>query len=136
MPITVRWDNDSQTVVYYEFNGKWTWEEYHNAIHSAYELVEKLPYVVNMILDFRHANVMPSNALSIFGRSMKTPPRDFDLAVLVTKSGFIEAIYNVFRRVNGKMAEKLVMVKTVEEARALLAAYDAKRPTPVAAVTP
>ena len=134
MPITVKWDNDSKTVVNYEFNGKWTWDEYHTAIHTAYEMVEKLPYIVNMILDFRHANAFPSNALSIFGRSMKTPPKEFDLALVVSRSGFIEAIYYVFRRLNGKLAEKLVLVKTLEEARTVLAAYDAKRKTPIAAM--
>ena len=127
MPITVRWDNDSHTVVNYEFTGKWTWDEYHAAIHTAYAMVEHLPYIVNMILDFRNANVLPGNALSIFGRSMKTPPKEFDLAMVVSKSGFIEAIYNLFRRLNGKMAEKVVLVKTLEEARARLAAYDANR---------
>jgi hypothetical protein len=132
MPISVKWDNDKKTVVHYEFNGKWTWEEYHSAIQQAYEMVKELPYIVNMILDFRFANVLPSNALSIFGRSMKTPPKEFDLALIVSKSGFIEAIYNVFRRLNGKMAEKLVLVRTIEEARSVLADYDAKRTTPVA----
>lgn len=130
MPITVQWDSEEKSVVHYAFEGKWTWDEYHAAIAQAFEMVKDLPYVVNMILDFTQSSVFPSNALSHFSSSMKTPPREFDVAVVISKSGFVETLVAVFRRLSSKMGEKLVVRKTLDEARAFLASRERRMLTP------
>jgi hypothetical protein len=126
MPVQISWFNDEKTVVVYKFLGKWTWTDYHNAIREAYELVKDLSYTVNMVLDFEQSTVLPSNALSNFGASAKTPPRDFDFCVIVTSSRFIEAIVSMFRKVNRRMGQKLVLVRTLEEARAFFNRSEAR----------
>jgi hypothetical protein len=130
MPITVQWDSDEKSVVRYTFESKWTWDEYHAAIAQAFDMVKDLPYVVNMILDFSQSTVLPSNALSHFSSSMKTPPREFDVAVVISKSGFIETLVAVFRRLSSKTGEKLVVRKSLEEARAYLATRERRLLTP------
>lgn len=127
MPVSVQWDNESKTIIYYEFSGKWTWVEYREAINTAVQMVEDLPYIVNMILDFRNTGFLPENALSVFGSSVKKPAKDFDLAVVVTNSSFIIAVHKMFQRIYNKFGEKIVTAKTLAEARVLLAEYDRQR---------
>src|SRR5689334_16940942 len=127
MPIKVQWDNEDKRVMRYTFEGRWTWDEYHAAIAEAFQLVKDLPYMVNILLDFTNSNLIPSNALSHFTSSMKTPPREFDVAVVVSKSGFIETLVALFRRISGKMGDKLVAVKTLEEGRAFLATREKRQ---------
>jgi hypothetical protein len=117
MPIHVQFDNEQRTIMRYQFVGRWTWVEYHEAIKNAYELVKAIPYTVNMILDFSQGSVLPHNALSIFGTSMKTPPRDFDFAVVVSESTFIQMLVTVFQRVYRGTGGKLIYAHTLKEAR-------------------
>ncbi|SRR5258706_6926935 len=124
MPITVQWDDDEKRVVRYTFDGKWTWDEYHSAIANAFDLVKDLPYIVNMLLDFSASNLFPSNALSHFAGSMKTPPRDYDAVVVVTRSRFVETIASVISRLSGRIGKKIIVVKTLDEGRAYLATLE------------
>jgi hypothetical protein len=117
MPIHVQFDNEQRTIMRYEFIGRWTWQEYHQAIEQGYTLSKPIPYTVNLILDFSQGNTLPHNALSIFGTSMKTPPRDFDFAVVVSQSAFIQMVVKVFQRVYREMGNKLIYVQTIKEAR-------------------
>jgi hypothetical protein len=131
MPIRVEWDSDEKRVVHYTFDTKWSWDEYHAAIAQAYDMVKDLPYIVNMILDFSSGNMFPSNALSHFGNSMKTPPREFDVAVVVTKSRFVDNLVTILGRIAGKAREKLIVRKSVEEARVYLSTLEKRMIEPV-----
>jgi hypothetical protein len=117
MPIHVQFDNELRTIIRYEFIGRWTWQEYHQTIQKAYELAKPVPYTVNMILDFSRGNALPHNALSMFGTSMKTPPRAFDFAVFVSESSFIQMLVTVFQRIHREVGAKLIYVRTLKEAR-------------------
>jgi hypothetical protein len=124
MPITVQWDNDEQRVMRYTFEGRWTWDEYHHAIDEAFGLVKDLPYIVNMMLDFSSSNLFPSNALTHFSSSMKTPPRDFDAVVVVSGSRFVDTLVSILSRVSSKIGEKLIVVKSLDEGRTYLATLE------------
>ncbi len=124
MPLNVSWGNEEHTYTIFEFVGKWTWEEYHNAVKEGYELTKDIPHMVNILLDISKSNLFPSNMLSHFGSSMQHPPREFDLAVVVSQSGFVNAIAGIIDSLYGKKGAKFKVVKTLEEGRALLADYD------------
>jgi hypothetical protein len=127
MPINVHWDDtETKTVVRYEFLGKWTWSEYHIAINQAYEMVKDIPYTVNMILDFSKGDLLPANALSHFKSSMSHPPREFDYALVVTRSRFLESMVSIFRRLS-PAGSKLILVPTLDAAHKFYTDYEKKR---------
>ena len=127
MPITVEWDDERQKVIRYAFKGNWTWTEFNAAIQRGVELIQGIPYHVNMIIDLTEGNLVPENLLSRLMRSMETPPAEYDLAVIVTNSWFIENVLTIVRRINPRLAAKHPIVKSIKEARAILDAYD-RRP--------
>jgi hypothetical protein len=122
VPLDVTWGNPEKTYTIFKFTGRWTWDEYHAAIQKGVSLIEDIPYTVNILLDLSECNLFPSNMLSHFGTSMQRPPRDFDLAVIVTTSGFVQTFATIIDKVYGKKGTRFKVVKTLPEAHAMLAA--------------
>ncbi len=127
MPIHVNWGNEAKTYTIFTFSGNWTWEDYHKAIGQGAELVNEIPYTVNIILDLTNCNLFPSNMLSHFSTSMRQPPKSFDLAVVVTTSGFVQAIANMIGVLSGNKNVKFKVAKTMEEAHKLMRQQDAQK---------
>jgi hypothetical protein len=128
MTVMVEWDNPPQkTIVRYTFSRGWTWEEFHAAIQQGVEMVEGLPYIVNMIIDMSGSSLLPNNVLSNVRNSMQNAPKPYDLAVIVTTNRFIMSIFDIMRRVSPKLAAKHPVVPTLDAARARLADYDRQR---------
>lgn len=127
MPIDVTWGNSDKTYTVFKFMGRWTWDEYHAAVKAGTELIRDIPDNVDILIDMRDSNLFPNNMLSHFGASMQRPPREFELAVIVTTSAFVKAFAGIIDKVYGKKNTHFKVVKTIEEAHALLSA-DQKQP--------
>jgi hypothetical protein len=125
VPIDVTWGDDQKTYTIFKFSGKWTWDEYHAGVQAGVNLIKDIPYNVNILLDMAECNLFPNNMLSHFGTSMQRPPRDFDLAVIVTTSGFVQAFASIIDKVYGKKGTRFKVVKTLDEAHAMLRAASA-----------
>ena len=121
MPIDVTWGNSDKTYTVFKFMGRWTWDEYHAAVKAGTELIRDIPDNVDILIDMRDSNLFPNNMLSHFGASMQRPPREFELAVIVTTSAFVKAFAGIIDKVYGKKNTHFKVVKTIEEAHALLA---------------
>ena len=124
MALDVTWGNAEKTYTVFKFSGRWTWDEYHAAIEKGTLMTEGIPYNVNILLDLSDCNLVPNNMLSHFGTSMQRQPREFDLAVIVTTSGFVQTFATIVDKVYGKKGTRFKVVKTLAEAHALLAAVN------------
>ncbi len=120
MPIEVTWGNAAKTYTVFKFLGRWTWDDYHAAVKAGGELIKDIPDNVDILIDMRNSNLFPNNMLSHFGASMQRPPRDFELAVIVTTSGFVKSFAGIIDKVYGKQGTRFKVVKTIEEAHTLL----------------
>jgi hypothetical protein len=120
MPIDVTWGNAAKTYTVFKFTGRWTWDDYHAAVKAGSDLIQDIPDNVDILIDMRDSNLFPNNMLSHFGSSMQRPPREFELAVIVTTSGFVKSFAGIIDKVYGKQGTRFKVVKTVEEGRALL----------------
>ena len=120
MPIHVSWGNDQKTYTVFTFEGKWTWEEYHQAIAEAFQLVKDCSYTVNILIDMSSCHLFPQNLLSHVGSSMKQAPKHFDLAVIVTSSRFVELLASTIDRLYGQRDTHLRVAKNLEDGHRLL----------------
>lgn len=127
MPIEVTWGNAAKSYTVFKFLGRWTWDDYHAAVKAGSELIKDIPDNVDILIDMRDSNLFPNNMLSHFGASMQRPPREFELAVIVTTSGFVKSFAGIIDKVYGKQGTRFKVVKTVEEARTLLEANQPRR---------
>src|SRR5437588_3347654 len=120
MAVMVDWDNPNKTVLRYQYIGQWTWQENEQAASKAFELAKDAPGSVNIIADFIQSSVLPNNLLSGFQRTLRGPSIEFSTCVIVSKTGLLMRLLEVFRRLNRNVSTKLLTAGTVEEARALL----------------
>lgn len=63
MPIHVMWDNPERTILRFEYGGKWTWDEFHQAIREGNTMTNEALYRVVSIVDMRGGPDVPPNAL-------------------------------------------------------------------------
>jgi hypothetical protein len=124
LALDVTWGNPEKTYTVFKFSGRWTWDEYHAAVKKGSTMIEDIPYNVNILLDLSECKLFPNNMLSHFGNSMQRPPREFDLAVIVTTSGFVQTFATIIDKVYGKKGTRFKVVKTVDEAHAMLASMN------------
>jgi hypothetical protein len=49
MPITVNWDNDAKTVIRYDFEGHWNWDEFRAAANEAFVFTRSVQHRVDRL---------------------------------------------------------------------------------------
>jgi hypothetical protein len=127
MGITVNWDNDEKTVIRTTFDGRWTLEDFWNAVQDQYRLMDEIPYKVNFISDFRNSGMLPSGALSHARRliSTKQHVHTGPISVVVGANRFIQSFFGLLNKVYSDTARKhrIIFASTIEEGRALLATH-------------
>ena len=124
LPLDVTWGNPEKTYTVFKFSGRWTWDEYHAAVKKGSTMIQDIPYNVDILIDMSDCKLFPNNMLSHFGASMQRPPREFDLAVIVTTSGFVQTFATIIDKVYGKKGTRFKVVKTLDEAHAILASVN------------
>jgi hypothetical protein len=121
MTITVDWDNPEKTTLYYQYTGKWTWDEYKEVTARAHALASTVDYPVDVIADFSGATLLPENALGKFKASWQTSPMKVGTIAIITSSVLVERLASIFQRVNSNFADKFRIVKSLDEAHAYIA---------------
>jgi hypothetical protein len=126
MPITVRWDNEAKTVIRYDFEGYWDWDEFRTAANEAFAFTRSVQHRVDSISYFRAGSDLPSDALFQFNRIMKTAPENRGTTVIVGGSMFINNLVSIFSKIYKPLGQKLRLATTLNEARDLLSAGEYK----------
>jgi hypothetical protein len=122
MPITVTWDNDDQTAIRYDFDGRWTWSEFHRAANEAFALTRSVTQTVDSISYFKPGVTLPPDALFQFRHAMADAPSNRGTTVIVGGSAFIVMMVSIFSKLNKALGERLLVANSLDQARALLAA--------------
>lgn len=138
MPINLLWENEAKTIVRMEVVGQWTWDEMYSASQEGYAMLESVQHIVDPIIDFRNSAAIPIYSIT-HARHMigKRHPRT-GLTVMVSSSALIYNLWDIFRRVYGLFIreEEFTLVRTLEEAHALLNRVQADRAASVVSSPP
>lgn len=126
MAVCAYWVNEEQSIVRYEFSGKWTWEEFYPVYKQAIAMEKSVPHRVDVVVDLRNSEVVPANALKHIRRIANAQPDNIGLTILVSTNIFILALYKIGCRIDDKVAHYFRVVSTNDEAFRLI---DAARQT-------
>jgi hypothetical protein len=130
MSIVVSWDNPEKTAIVYTITGRWTWDEFYEALQQERAMLEaEAGERVNFIVNMEQGRMLPDNALSHFARMPKSSHRKAGMMVLVGAGGFVQALMNILGRYPGTAAQKIVAVPNMEAARAFLAQHEHENAT-------
>lgn len=123
MPITITWDNAEQTVLRWDYQGEWTWQELLDANEISYAMVAAQPHIVDIIVDMTHSPTLPSNTISLY-RSLRHQIRTAENAgttILIGCSPYVKAIIYTLSRIPRLYIHQFSVADSLAEARAILA---------------
>lgn len=123
MAITVQWEDAAQSIIRSESSGKWTWEEYHEAVEKVVMLANSVDHRVDLIINTLDGATAPSgSSMPHYQRAQRIMPDNVRMNVIANTNTFGRVIINTFTRLNnGKGTLKVMAAGTLEEARALIA---------------
>lgn len=130
MGIVTEWDNSEKTIICHRFSGRWTSEELREAAEVAWDMIRRVDYRVDVILDVREGSRVPVRLLQQ-GRhiAVKRPP-NAGAIIIVGASSLMQTMYAVSSKLYSYLNSSLSLsfVDTLEEAKALIAAQQQKAP--------
>jgi len=122
MPISIRWYDDTKTIVFWEFEGQWTLDELHTIYTESHNLCLTVPEnSVIALLDMTRsaANSVPSNIFSALTARRRTQAPNFDMVVVVSSSAFIKVFVNILNQMPA-LHEHFALFSTFEDALAFI----------------
>jgi hypothetical protein len=116
MPIHVVWYDETKTIIVWEFDGAWEWQDYHAAINTAVVMIKSVNHVVDSIMDVRRNRSLPPNALKEGKRWFVVAPSNFGVTVVAGGSGLIRGIATTIGAVYKQFSERILIAATVDDA--------------------
>jgi hypothetical protein len=99
MPVQVRWYNEDERILYYDFQGAWTWDEYFNALAEGRALMRSVDHRVCLLNDMRHATHIPSGFMSKAQTVVGSRPDNTGRVVFIATQTFFLNLLDTVRRV-------------------------------------
>jgi hypothetical protein len=125
MGVQVVWDDAEKRALRYDLSGRWQWDEFFPVYNQAVEIIKPLTYDVHFIVnpadDVTRGGYLPPNVLSQIGKLNKINPPNVGVTYVIG-TPVLQVLYDVFRKVYPRIAHKYVHVRSLEEARRLIAA--------------
>ncbi len=115
MPIDIRWYNDEKTLLYMQYQGQWTLDEFHQMLDTSQELTYTSPPFV-AIGDFTDSSMLPSGMLSTGRRVEQTTVPHRLMLIMIQPNNLLLMLMKVVSKIYPKAFDNAVIVGTLEEA--------------------
>jgi hypothetical protein len=124
MAMQMYWATDIDTVLMWEFNDHWTWDEYHSHIKTLITMssVAKVPRV-DIIVDMTKSAGIPSGIISniLAGNPAEgSNTNGWGLTVVVGGGVLIQTMLNVMRTLSSVIREHYITANNIPEAKKLI----------------
>src|SRR5690606_30177008 len=123
MPVHIDWDNDEKTVIRYDYEGKWTWDELYEVTKTAVEMFKSVPHRTNVIHNLTNSSALPGGALSHAQRFSAQNPDNWGISVVVGTGSFVSSLIQVFRKVYRQFGERYYIAPNLDKAREIIAEH-------------
>ncbi len=114
MAITVQWDNQEQTVIRWDFDPTWSWDELADSVRVSGAMIAGTDEDVDIILNTKDSQP-PAGKITAYQRSAFTyTPSNVRMLILVCEPGY-EALQMIL-----PFFQQLEITETLDQARAAL----------------
>jgi hypothetical protein len=121
MTVQVGWDDNDHTILLYTLGSTWTWDELYENIDRGIAMVETVPHVVDVLVDFQNSQ-LPPRAFAQFHRVANIPTPQTSFIVIAGGGTLLLSLFNLFKLIVGNEANKYYWVSDLNKARSTLAA--------------
>lgn len=128
MGIKVVWDNPERTIICFVFEGQWTWTEMQAARRQQHQMLEQVPHVVDVIMDFTQGRLLPQNPIAQLRQLSSARPVNTGIVILVGANPLIQTVARMYGRLYSGEQLRFDAVHTREQARSVSANHRAAYP--------
>lgn len=121
MSVKVRWYDEAQAIVLYEFQGDWTWDELYPQYDTAIAMEKSVTHRVDVIIDMRRAGRLPKNVLSHMKNFSDKQPDNIGITAIVTNNAFVRTLYTTGCKFYPKIQRYFTVVQTLDDAERMIA---------------
>lgn len=127
MAIRVSWDNPEKTIIHMLFEGRWRISEFDAAVKQIHALTCDIDHRVYIICNMTHCGAPPIGILWQARRAYQMAGEKWRGAVIATDNRLILDLLGSFLNAYApQTVEKIIAVKTMEEAREYIACQQRK----------
>ncbi|GAB4513621.1 MAG: hypothetical protein OHK0046_14560 [Anaerolineae bacterium] len=124
MAVMLYWDDDEQTILRFDFEANWTWEDYYRVHPQAREMALSKDHTVYKLVDIQRSTNAPPNALTHLRNLADKQEPNAGITIFVTRNRFLRVLYQTGMALKGNFAKYYRVASTIEEAYDMIA--DAK----------
>ena len=117
MGINIQWDNEQQTIMRFDLDPHWTWDELFAAKKQAHELVSMVSHKTVTIIDAPHTTALPPNLLLNARSALRNNHPNTLVVIFVATNPFILSAFNTMSGFLRSIALRLEFAPTLDEAR-------------------
>lgn len=132
MPISVKWEDEHKTIIYYEINGEWSVDEAWEILNGkALELIMEENYVPDTIMNFSGTKITPLGLLNLWRRAydwMKDNRLESSIVTFVQAPLAMKGIGDTLRNLRVPIMRYMFFVDSIEEGKQLIADYRVDHP--------
>ena len=126
MGIRLEWDNEEKTVLCHVYEGNWTVDDFYLAVDESRKLLLGVDHPVDLIIDMRTGGDPPSGVLSAYQYADRQVPDNQRLIVMVNPGAVMQAFNRIVGNIAPRASENRYLVDSMEEARELIARFQAQ----------
>jgi hypothetical protein len=136
MGITVKWYDETHTLLFVQYDVEWTMNDFRESIETSYNLMETVEHPVDIIQDLSQMRHFPVVLMSM-GRftEAKAHPRKRYM-IMAGANMFVEKLIGVAKVIAPSVTEDLHFVPTLDQAFIKLDALRANVPDPLPPAAP
>lgn len=116
MPINTSWYNEQETIIYIQYQGSWSLEEYHGNIDLTSSMVAEKSHPVVIITDFTKSGAIPPRILSAGKHSETASPDNVLATYIFGLDRYMEMLAKMFQKMFPKSTKGLTFVGSLSEA--------------------
>lgn len=118
MGIRVVWDDNAKSIIRWDFEDPWTWDDFRAAFKQSVDMAADLGYRVDIIPNATQIKQLPIGALGEFKRTQANSPENTGLVVITGGNMMTNTIIQTFSKVN--RIDQWRTARSLDEARAMI----------------
>ncbi|HRF95814.1 MAG TPA: hypothetical protein PLZ51_11495 [Aggregatilineales bacterium] len=131
MPVQIKWWDDTETILHYQFSDPWDWNEYDTVLRQGRALMKEKNHYVGILNDMTQTIKLPTSLLSKARGYISTKPKNTGRVVYATDNKFLVMMFQMFAKVYPKLAENYTIAPTIEKAVAEITTWLTENTLPV-----
>ncbi|NWF68280.1 MAG: hypothetical protein HXY40_04280 [Chloroflexi bacterium] len=130
MPVTVQWDDDAHTIIYFRLTAPWSWDDYEHGDQQVRALLDSVNHTVDIILDFASMGMLPLNSFPYIRRAAIDIHPNQGMVAILGINAFLRMLGNAMEAVYPQIATTRRPAASKEEAYRMIAQARAARVNP------